>query len=199
MPLPLNEIAIVRTFFQQKTINICLWVACLGPHAFYGLVALDLIALLMGLLPSWGLMPVGLLPGSHALVPMVLLPRWSLMPVVCCLGSHILVPMVLINTLAIQKCLVFVEITTQNVKRIWTLWKGHNGLLYFMKISFLLNDSIQRLFCELFLWNCTDLASKSLLSTIIGFLLLRTVSITGEEASIAIYLSISHIYTCLHQ
>ena len=54
---------------------------CLGPHAFYGPVALvlmpqDLIALFLGLLLCWGLMPVGLLPGSSCLV---LLPSWGLM------------------------------------------------------------------------------------------------------------------------
>ena len=64
----------------------CLWICCLGPHAFYGPVALalmpqNLIALFLSPLPSWGLMSVGLLPfGSHVLVPMVLLPSWGLMP-----------------------------------------------------------------------------------------------------------------------
>ena len=59
----------------------------LGPHAFYGPVALalmpqNLIALFLSPLPSWGLMSVGLFAFWFlmSLVPMVLLPSWGLMP-----------------------------------------------------------------------------------------------------------------------
>ena len=57
--MPFNEIAIVTTFIQQKTINTWLWVSWSQPQ--------DLTALSLGLLPSWGVMP------------MVLLPSWGLM------------------------------------------------------------------------------------------------------------------------
>ena len=48
-----------------------LWVSWMGPRAFYGPVALDLIALFLGLLSSWDLTPVGLLPWFPFLVPTV--------------------------------------------------------------------------------------------------------------------------------